>query len=486
MASTIAFLRSGEPLRMLALISSITLPAMFAWISYENASSISLDDGNTKYMTGESFASTADGKLMIRLEHQTMYACILGGLAGVFLIVCLGVTPRLRTSSVKKREHISFGLVTALSLASGVMHSYCLAIKAQALSRIPIIIFWGYPFLRTDYKLQIVACVMTFFIGANQIAVHILTAAGILDIAGSTTLPWFPPPHAPCQAAYTLSFLAIPTHLIILPLERILPLYRFHSSRARKWWQQRKQQKHEQARTTGIALQSLRGPSAPLQSAILPGTTVPWAGTKFTYDFLYEVGKYLHYEDILSLSRTCHAFHDEIFPPDSLIQHQQRWKRITCTDTTDEDGEWPGSCWSCNNQICGDCMHPLAVHCCLGPGHSARCVPYCNICFRALTNAGYTKDAECVSSGSKTVEVTICGDCHAADKKHVMRAGKEKARYYLHRSNEGATSCSKCENALHAVGVRRWVCTEGGCEHECKSALHLAYVSHLPSGAGEV
>lgn len=64
------------------------------------------------------------------------------------------------------------------------------------------------------------------------------------------------------------------------------------------------------------------------------------------YDILVHLAEYLHYEDIVTLSRTCRSLRYLVFPRAELIQQQRRWKIYTC------DRDTVTTCWSCNKQIC--------------------------------------------------------------------------------------------------------------------------------------
>lgn len=154
------------------------------------------------------------------------------------------------------------------------------------------------------------------------------------------------PAHVACfdpigdgETLCVLALVLLPVYYILQLVSHVYHWCRFRKSQVRKFLHHGHEIHHlHRAHTRALADVEL----GILRPAVLPLQSVLWA--KWNYDVLVEVYKYLHYEDILSLSRTCRAFHGLIFPPGQLIEEQQRWKRVTC--------DQPYSCWACNGQIC--------------------------------------------------------------------------------------------------------------------------------------
>ncbi|KAL5414534.1 hypothetical protein PMIN04_008993 [Paraphaeosphaeria minitans] len=180
---------------------------------------------------------------------------------------------------------------------------------------------------------------------------------------------------------------------------------------------------------------------------------------------------YIHFEDVVNLSRTCRAVREVVYPPQDLDYRVPKLTRHCCSIAEQS------KCLYCNNKICGSCQRNPLWPGLSGRRHVMGCKPYCEPCYYksfARHPRGYKKPCKCHSTDRNNEFQDVCRSCMV---KYVntLQAARHKryqqeARNIAYKEN---SECGGCKKVLKD-GMRWWKCKK--CGGECRDKIHPGFV----------
>ncbi|UNI16983.1 hypothetical protein JDV02_003365 [Purpureocillium takamizusanense] len=199
------------------------------------------------------------------------------------------------------------------------------------------------------------------------------------------------------------------------------------------------------------------------------------------------LARYLHFDDVTSVSRTSRAMRRAVFTPmpDARTIRLDMLCEATCSDT----GTPKGECWACAKIICEGCHSPRSRL----PeprtvSHLTKCHALCTRCYIRRPSAypapfvgSWNPDdlssqhAAACKIRTKTLlvgPVSICPSCAKLTDQEVVRVREERDAASMRMALMRRMRCRRCERALPRGRRRWWVC--GVDYHECHWAGHEA------------
>lgn len=346
----------------------------------------------------------------------------------------------------------------------------------------------SYHFL-VEYRVQIIATTCLFFLGLGLIGTVMLDLSdrfqrqSFLSRLGYNLSTWL--------GVICILSVAGPIFLVFEFFEKVAPWTRYHRAYVAKVTERPvsrlrpiMHRLHEVVFSAGWRIRHAPSISATrAKSRVAPDlemgmTKATPAGSPIMnickYDLAIVMSQQMHYTDIASLSQTCRAWHDCLFPPGvDLREQQSRLESYACKD---HSFPYRRECWSCLSIVCPDCCDSnVKIDQDMSMDHLTRCYPYCKDCFRTFAK-GRIRRGGCKSTKHRTLTVSVCWPCRKDTREPFLWKGARKWGFRLRQRDLTLRCCGKCSEPMQRDGARFWVCRKSDCEHECRSSAHANWI----------